>query len=247
MNKEELIAVFEDTKMIVESTPEFQLSKTTKHTTDSISAPSGEFISNIETINSDTVSAALKYSKIGKTAILNMASYKRPGGGVANGAKAQEEALFRCSNLFKVIPESLYPLNVNEGLYTKDAIFFKDFHYSNIDPFKVDVITVAAINLNKENPKDVINNYDNITKNKMRLMFDLACKNGCQNIILGAWGCGVFDNNPVDIARMFEEVIMERKNSLSSIYADCFENIIFAVINDHNSVGDNFDVFQKFF
>ena len=112
----------------------------------------------------------------------------------------------------------------------------------------VDVITVAAINLNedKNNPKEVLDNYDTITKDKMRLMFNMALKNDCKNIILGAWGCGVFNNNPVTISNMFEEVIMKKSSSGSS-YMDCFENIVFAVINDHNSVGDNYDVFTQFF
>jgi len=50
-----------------------------------------------------------------------MASYKRPGG-VRNGARAQEECLFRCSNLIQVVPNSFYPLKENEALYTKDVI-----------------------------------------------------------------------------------------------------------------------------
>jgi uncharacterized protein (TIGR02452 family) len=241
MNKEQLISVFEDTKNIVESTKEFQLSKTSKHTFDEISKPINiDLIANIQTINSDTVSDAFKYSKIGKTAILNMASYNRPGGGVANGAKAQEECLFRCSNLYKVIPISHYPLNINEGLYTKDALFFKDKDYNRIDPFKVDVITIAAINLSKSNSYDILENYREITMKKISLMFDMALKNGCRNIILGAWGCGVFNNNPIDIANMFDTVIMKH-------YYYCFDNIVFAVINDHNSVSDNFEVFHKFF
>lgn len=248
MNKEQLISIFEDTKSIVESNPEFQISQTIKHTVEGISTPKGHTIANIQTINSDTVSTALEFSKKGRTAILNMASYKRPGGGVANGAKAQEECLFRCSNLYKSISNEQYPLNINEGLYTRDAVFFKDKDYGRIEPFKVDVITVAAINLSKEDtPKEVLDSYDVVTMDKMRLMFDMALQNGCSNIILGAWGCGVFGNNPVNIASMFEEVIMKRKNRIDSSYHECFDNIIFAVINDHNSVGDNFDVFQKFF
>jgi uncharacterized protein (TIGR02452 family) len=220
---------------------------TTKHKVEEINSLNrGNFIPNIQTINSDTVSAALTYSKLGKTAILNMASAKRPGGGVENGARAQEECLFRCSNLFNLIDESYYPLGINEGLYTTDAIFFKDKDYNLIDPFKVDVITVPALNLNNSAKYDNLNlvsDYDKITKDKIRLMFYLAKKNGCENIILGAWGCGVFKNNPVDIARLFEEVMYERKSD----YSSSFKNIIFAVINDHNSVSDNFDVFLKYF
>lgn len=247
MNKIELVATFEDTQNTVNSNSEFQLSKTSKYIISDIIEPDGNLIANIQTINSDTVSAASNFVRQGKTAILNMASYKRPGGGVANGAKAQEECLFRCSNLFNAIPNTFYPLDINEGLYTNDAVFFKDKDYNKIDPFKVDVITVAAINLNKDNTQEVLDSYDTIMLNKIRLMFDMAYKNKCENIILGAWGCGVFNNNPIHVANMFEEAIMRRSKITKHSYYECFKNIIFAVINDHNSVGDNFDVFQKFF
>lgn len=106
-----------------------------------------------------------------------------------------------------------------------------------------------ALNLNsnaKYDNLDLISD-DKITKDKIRLMFYLAKKNKCENIILGAWGCGVFKNNPLDIAKLFQEVMYERKSLIDNDYSSSFKNIIFAVINDHNSVSDNFDVFFKYF
>ena len=92
-----LIEVFEDTKQYTLDN-NLTKSKTTKHTFLEIEPVNVLTKSNISVINSDTVSAALDFSLLGKTALLNMASYKRPGGGVRNGARAQEECLFRCSN-----------------------------------------------------------------------------------------------------------------------------------------------------
>ena len=103
---------------------------------------------NIQVVNSDSVSALTEWCKIGKTAVLNMASHKRPGGGVINGARAQEECLFRCSNLGHVISTDFYHLQDNELLWTKDAIFFKDVNYAYMKDVSVDVITIAAPNLN---------------------------------------------------------------------------------------------------
>ena len=57
--------------------------------------------------------ALIKYCKCGKTAVLNMASSKRKGGGVENGSMAQEECLFRCSNLF-TIQDNLYPIQKDQ-------------------------------------------------------------------------------------------------------------------------------------
>jgi len=91
-----------------------------------------------------SVSAGVEWSKKGRTCILNMASYKRPGGGVERGARSQEECLFRCSNLFHVISKDFYPLK-EEALYTKDAVFIKDKNYNLMEPVTLDVITIAAM------------------------------------------------------------------------------------------------------
>jgi len=97
---------------------------------------------------------------------------------------------------------------------------------------KVDVVTIAAINLNAQK----VDNYEELTKNKIRLMLSIATKNNIDNIILGAWGCGVFGNEPSKMAKMFMDVINEGYS---------FDNIIFAIINDHNSVGNNYNEFKK--
>jgi uncharacterized protein (TIGR02452 family) len=244
MNRNQLIEVFQDTK----ASAELGNSITKKHTTDLLNEV--EMVANydemnVQTINSDTVSAASIFSKLGKTCVLNMASAKKAGGGVANGAKAQEECLFRCSNLTTTVVQDFYPLNYNEALYTTDATFFKDRNYNNIDPFTVDVVTIAAINLNPNAHYDDIiafekQHYRIITQDKIRLMLLLANMNKCENVILGAWGCGVFKNNPSTISDMFHKVI-------NNEFKGCFKNVIFAVINDHNSEGDNYSTFANRF
>ena len=231
-----LIEVFEETKQYTLDN-NLTKSKTTKHTFLEIEPAHGLPKSNISVINSDTVSAAIDFSLLGKTALLNMASYKRPGGGVRNGARAQEECLFRCSNLSEVIPTSHYPLQEDECVYTSAAVFFKDFNYDYITPTEIDVITMAAINLNGFELTD-FKQYIKTNKDKIRLMLSLAIKNEVKNIILGAWGCGVFKNNPVQIATFFKEVLDEGYNSY-------FDNVVFAIINDHNSVDNNLEIFKS--
>jgi uncharacterized protein (TIGR02452 family) len=231
-----LIEIFEDTKQYTLDN-NLTKSKTTKHTFLEIEPVNGLTKSNISVINSDTVSAALDFSLLGKTVLLNMASYKRPGGGVRNGARAQEECLFRCSNLSEVIPTSHYPLQEDECVYTSAGVFFKDFNYNYTTPTEIDVITMAAINLNGFELTD-FKQYIKTNKDKIRLMLSLAIKNEVKNIILGAWGCGVFKNNPVQIATFFKEVLDEGYNSH-------FDNVVFAIINDHNSVDNNLEIFKS--
>ena len=237
-----LVSVFQDT---LENSKNLKDSTTSKHTFDETNPPRLTMFKDIiSVINTDSVSAVVEYSKLGKTCVLNMASYKRPGGGVYNGARAQEECLFRCSNLIHVVPTSLYPLEVNEALYTKDAIFFKDKDYEYMEPVVCDVITIAAINLNenaKYDPVQNVTDYRKITKDKIRLMVSLAAQNGVKNLILGAWGCGVFNNDPTTMSQYFSEVLVGEGYSVD------FDNIVFAIINDHNSVGNNFDIFNNHF
>lgn len=233
--KQHLINIYEDTVKRFEKINTESI--TTKHTINDIVLEKG-IKPNVSVINSDTVSAGVFYAQKGKTCIINMASYKRPGGGVKRGAHAQEECLFRCSNLIETIPESFYPLKLNEGIYTKYALFIKNSNYVIIKPVKLDVVTVAAINLNSkkegfENTKE----YKTLMKTKMKLMLSLASENDCDNLILGAWGCGVFHNNPKTVAKMFKEVI---DNNYFNI-----KNIVFAIINDHNSVDDNYNIFKN--
>jgi uncharacterized protein (TIGR02452 family) len=235
-----LVEVFQDT---LKNSEDLMVSVTTKHTFSEINPPRlTMYKPNISVINSDSVSALTEYSKLGKTCVLNMASYKRPGGGVYNGARAQEECLFRCSNLIQVVPNSFYPLQENEALYTKDSVFFKDKNYDYMEPIVCDVITIAAINLNENAKYDPVQNvidYRKITKDKIRLMISLAVKNGVQNLILGAWGCGVFKNDPNLMSQYFSEILTGEGYSID------FKNVVFAIINDHNSVDNNYEIFYK--
>jgi uncharacterized protein (TIGR02452 family) len=227
-----LIDVFVDTLEISNNLP---IGKTNKHTQQEIISPNGSNQINIIVENLDTVSSIQKWSNSGKTCALNMASPKRPGGGVQNGARAQEECLFRCSNLITSISDEFYPLTDLECLYTQSALFFKDKNYYQIDPIKSDVITIAAENLAFKS-KD--KNYQNITKDKIRLILSIPYLHGAQNLILGAWGCGVFNNNPNDIAQYFKEIIIDEN------YGSLYKSIIFAIINDHNSVDNNLKIFS---
>lgn len=232
-----LVSVFADTLDYVKQN-DLAHSVTTKHTFKNIRIHDNfSSLKNVSVINTDTVTAGVSLSKSGKTAVLNMASYKKPGGGVINGARAQEESLFRCSNLFDSISKDHYPLKPDECLYTENSSFFKNFKYEYIEKVELDVITIAAINMNGKRMNSEI--YHLFTKNKIRLMLSVAHLNKVENLVLGAFGCGVFKNNPEYIARMFKHALTKEG------YASKFKNICFAIINDHNSVGSNYEVFSK--
>jgi uncharacterized protein (TIGR02452 family) len=64
----------------------------------------------------------------------------------------------------------------------------------------------------------------------------VAAKNNQKNIILGAYGCGVFKNNPKDVAEYFKVVLKEEG------YEKLFEKIVFAIYDKDN---DKKDIFKK--
>lgn len=240
MNKEQLIQVFEHTKNMC---ADFPIPPSLKHST-KIEVPkifhkkSGNII--VEPI--DTVSALIKYCDK-KTAILNNASSKRKLGGILSGQIAQEECIGRCSNLF-MIPDAYYPIASDEFIYTHQATFVKDFYYSTIVPIDCDVITMPAVNLNKSHidnkqTQDSVENYDELMTFKIEQILSSAILNGCDNIILGAWGCGVFKNDPKVVAELFNKSLIKEELRFQ------FENIVFAVINDKNSVANNYQIFLE--
>ena len=70
-------------------------------------------------------------------------------------------------------------------------------------------------------------------------MLAVALKNGHSNLVLGAWGCGVFGNDPQDIATYFHEVI-------DIYFRNKFKRIVFAVYtNNDRLIQPFYDLFEK--
>lgn len=244
MDREQLIAIYQDTKA---KCSDLEIPKSEKKKYEPSAYPNDDYsgVGDIIVEPLDTVSAIAKYiaGARGKVAILNMANAKHKGGGVERGAMAQEECLFRCSNLF-TIPDEFYPLGTEEYIYTHQATFIKGSDYGTIWPMNVDVITIAAPNLNKdfkgnEISKELLDNYEDIMTKKIYSMIYSAFDNECKVLILGAWGCGAFKNDPNAVAKLFKNVL-EKERYL-------FDKVIFAVINDRNSVGNNYQIFADTF
>lgn len=251
MNKEFLINVFTDTENIVNNGAYDNVLFSTKKIIDSyfieIIDAQKEGLITIE--NEDCVTIAQRLSYTGKTCILNMASHYKPGGGVRGGARAQEEELCRRSNLIFALEHNnnsnLYPIKEDELIYSSNITFFKDSRYKVCEPFNLDVITIPAINLNKEKHKDYFDIegkeelYKILMNNKILATIKEPYKNGCDNLVLSAFGCGVFKNDPEFVANTYKEFLI--KNNLRYLY----KRISFAILNDSNSVKNNFQIFKS--
>lgn len=181
--------------------------------------------------------AASAYARTMKTCVLNFASASNPGGGVVNGSSAQEEALCRCSTLyFNLNTNEMWsgfysphraardPIHNDDAIYTPSVTVFKgDTAFPTTLPesdwYEVDVISCAAPNL-REHPSNRMNSGDGdrrieLPPDKLRALherrlariLDIAAANGEEAVILGAFGCGAFRNDPRVVAAAAAAVV----------------------------------------
>jgi len=102
-------------------------------------------------------------------------------------------------------------------------------------PYAIYFITCPAINRRlTENIKNPLL-IDDIMIERARILFAIANKHKVEHLVLGAWGCGVFRNDPWFIANMF-------LNLLTTEFSGTFKSVIFAVLVD-----DVYKCFQEAF
>ena len=160
-------------------------------------------------LNVDSTEAVLRYPG---AALLNFASYRHAGGGFITGAWAQEEAICHDSTLYNVLREfgSFYAENektLNRSLYTDRAIFSPGIIFErNDNAAECSVITCAAPNFSAAKGRGVTQD-ENETALAKRVDFviSIAEEQACGEVVLGAWGCGVFGQDPRVVARLFKE------------------------------------------
>ena len=215
----------------------------------------------IEVVEADSFAAARENLKFGRVAVLNFANPHYPGGGVFQGAKAQEECLCRSSNLYPCLEdgrvfEEFYRYHQKETdydfshrlIYTPGVTVFKDDAPTpklrkREDWFRVDVITCAAPYLAKRryvNPTVL----GELFQNRIRNILEAAMENEAEVLILGAFGCGAFGNPPEVVAKAFRQVLSQQRYQ-------AFRRIVFAIKSsvggDPYTVCPNLAAFQTAF
>ena len=142
---------------------------------------------------------------------LNFASYKNPGGAYLNGSCAQEESLCHESWLYNILArfQSYYDWNkknLNRGLYKDRALYTPDVYFSDGERNAIaDILTCAA-----PNRSIIVKGYTNFTEeenykvlhDRMLFMSKICSLKKKDTLILGAWGCGVFKQDPKIVARL---------------------------------------------
>lgn len=210
----------------------------------------------IEVVERDCMNYASELSMKGfYPAVLNMASNTKPGGGVLKGSAAQEESIFRRTDLFRSLYQYVpfgeefgvrmsidgYPLKENfGGIYSSGISLFREsepFGYKLKEhPVKLSFITVAAV----KNPKlvrtsllskelRIDSSQVETVKNKIRTILRIGLRHRHDSLVLGAWGCGAYANPPRHIAELFRHILMEEE------FKNKYRRITFAILDDHNT------------
>ncbi len=203
--------------------------------------PAHTLTTTLEVVNETTLAGAQRlyntqqFQKIG---VLNFASANHPGGGFLGGSQAQEESLARSSALYASLQQCpdyyAYHQHIERSLlysdqviYSPQCVVFRHDDGQLLDtPYSVDVITSAAPNRGSiaRNEPESLSKINAVLAQRIARFLGIAAAQGCDALVLGAWGCGVFGNDPVQIAATFAAYLGDKGR-----YAHAFRHICFAI------------------
>ena len=209
----------------------------------------------VEVIDATTQQAGQTLSTEGDVVLLNFASARNPGGGFFGGAQAQEEELCRSSGLYRTLltqADYYQTHRKNRSLLYSDRIIYSPrvpfFRLSTqskwLDsPFYCSVITAPAPNAGaiQRNAPKVIAEIQPTFARRWKNILAVGEDTGHRVLLLGAWGCGAFRNDPVMVAETARIAIFSPR------FAGCFDRIVFAIpgFNKHSQV--NLSKFKEVF
>ncbi len=185
----------------------------------------------LEVTGETTLGAARRMG--GNVACLVFASARKPGGGFLNGAQAQEESVARASALYaclRAVPEFYAFHRQHADLCYSDRVIYSpavpvfrgDDGLLVASPYRVSFLTAAAPNLaaiTATQPEAAVT-VPAALRTRVARVLEIAAAHRHRRLVLGAWGCGVFGNDPAVVADAFAAALDR---------AHWFEQIVFAV------------------
>ena len=244
---ERLVEVWKDTRARAESFPH-KPSVKVHYIRDKIlcaTFPS----THVEVTSEDSLVAGHRLFAAGlNPCILNFADDLEAGGVVDNGNCAQEESLWRRTNLCATQLQSFYPLvqaprGIQEGIYSPQVTVFKDTEENDCrdlrTPWSAAFIAVPGLKYPRVNHQKMVCLDDMMAmRTKIELIFQTAKEAGHESLVLGALGCGVWRAPPRQMADIFR--------SLCAQYNGVFKQITFACLTKgHAGSGSNYAIFSE--
>jgi uncharacterized protein (TIGR02452 family) len=214
-----------------------------------------------EVANETTLEAAARLASTGaltgtpaRLGVLNFASARNPGGGFLGGAQAQEESLARSSGLYPSLLRCREHYDFHRAqrtcLYSDRIIYSPDCPVFRADdgdlletPYLVDFLTCAAPNAGaiRRNEPENVRHIEPALRERSAKVLSLAAHQRCDVLVLGAWGCGVFQNDPGMVAEVFSCYL-----SAGAPFWGRFQRIVFAVL-DRSPAQATFTAFRERF
>jgi uncharacterized protein (TIGR02452 family) len=174
----------------------------------------------------------------GPVAALNFASAKNPGGGFLNGSQAQEESLARSSALHASLLRAweFYERHrASTSLLYSDAMIwspgcpvFRDDEGRLLDePRLASFVMSAAPNAGAaaDNRPEEVSLIPEVFRRRAEYVLAVAASRGYKRLVLGAWGCGVFRNDPAVVAAAFLGHLRQ------GAWSGRFERVVFSVLD----------------
>lgn len=223
---------------------------------EALGAPAGDRTARIEVTAEGSLEAARRLAGEGggEVAVLNFASARNPGGGYLGGARAQEEDLCRHALLYPCLlraPE-YYEAHRGSGdlLYSDRVIWSPGVPVHRAadgsllaEPFPVSFLTCPAPNagaLLARDP-DARSRIREALHRRAARVLEVAAHHGVPRLVLGAWGCGVFRNDPREVAQAFRAALAP-----GGAFHAAFGHVVFAVW-DRSDPSQNRTAFAEVF
>ncbi len=183
----------------------------------------------IQVTNETTLGAARRLADKGlKPLALNFANGIHPGGGFLKGARAQEEVLCRSSALYKtIVGDPMYQAHRNRPqpdstewaiCSSNVPVFRTDDGAALEQPWLLSFITCAA----PYAPVIGQPTSGDLLQRRIHRVLAIAQSFGYTVLVLGAWGCGAFGNDPHRTARDFRQALKKE-------FDGAFSDVVFAV------------------
>jgi uncharacterized protein (TIGR02452 family) len=200
----------------------------------------------VQVANETTLGASRRLVECGlRPLALNFANGIQPGGSFLHGAKAQEEVLCRSTALYQtLVGDRMYeehrkrplPDSTAWAIYSPDVPVFRIDDGTELDdPWLLSFITCAAPyapGIGQPHAGDLL-------QKRIHRVLGIAASYEYSALVLGAWGCGAFYNDPHRTATDFRQ-------ALQNDYGGVFSDVVFAITNwspDRKFLGPFRDVF----
>ncbi|MEU3885177.1 TIGR02452 family protein [Streptomyces sp. NPDC029041] len=191
----------------------------------------------IEVTGESSLAAARRLG--GHVAVLNFASARNPGGGYLNGAQAQEEALCRASALYSCLLQAraFYdhhrahrdPFYTDRVIHSPAVPVFRDDRGGLLpEPYTAGFLTSPAPNAGVvlRTAPERAHELPRVLAVRAERVLETAAAHGYRALVLGAWGCGVFRNDPARVAAAFRALL-----GPGGRFAGAFEHVTFGILD----------------